>query len=479
MKNKIRLISVICAVCTLLSLLPAMNIATLANAEILQVDVFIDEPKGDVELDFTAECASDAQFHVDNRGLMWENLTKLYTVSPADKAVAGDTYTVYIDVIPNERYVFPSDLSKVRFTVNGEVTTDYSIYEPDYEHDGQVVYITKTFTAAQADIIMNNAEINLSDMPMPNETLVQYISGLYITFETEGMYDNGVSAYRASDLSPIQMTDVFEKDGVYCLNFKFSAIDGYVFAQDVNVIMTSNQFFDIATAVSENGKDIMVSAKIDIVDRIGEFDIETDYYKAFYTPEDGYKYYYYMVTSEDAEKERKKIREITLSLPIGALLDTSSLSEWTGKCENADEESRAVLVIYKCKQDGENVKVEQAGFAILEVYHICTVRMLEGKEGDCYTDGWRSYYKCLCGRHFEDQDATRPIENIRQWKKNEGKIPAPVHSDYDGDDVCDVCNEPIPDPENPDTSDGIILVCIAVMALSFTVFTFVKRKVKA
>ncbi len=479
MKNKIRLISVICAVCTLLALLPAMNIATLANTEILQVDVFIDTPKGDTELDFTAECAADAPFHVDNRGLMWENLTQLYTASLGDKAVAGDTYTVYIDIIPNEDYSFPSDLSKVRFTVNGEETTQYSLYEPDYEHDGQVLYITHTFTALPADKIINSAEINLSDMPMPDETLVQYISGLYITFETEGMYDNGVFAYRASDMYAMQMTDAFEKGESYILNFKFSAIDGYVFANDTSVVMTSGQFSDIEATVSENGKDLTVSAKIVIVDRIGEFEIETDYYKAFYTAEDGYAYFYHITTVDDAEKELKKIREITLSLPLGTVIATDTLKEWTGQCANENEELRAVLVMYKCKQDGEEFKVEEAGFAILDVYHICTVRMLDGKDGDCYNDGWRSYYKCLCGRYFEDQEATIPIEDIRYWKKNEGKIPAPIHCDYDGDDICDMCQEPIDAPENPDTSDGIIIVCIAVMALSFAVFTAVKRKIKA
>ena len=39
-------------------------------------------------------------------------------------------------------------------------------------------------------------------------------------------------------------------------------------------------------------------------------------------------------------------------------------------------------------------------------------------------DGVKEYYKCECGKFFEDKEATKRIPDINEWAKTDGKIPA-------------------------------------------------------
>ena len=50
----------------------------------------------------------------------------------------------------------------------------------------------------------------------------------------------------------------------------------------------------------------------------------------------------------------------------------------------------------------------------------------DGQSADCKTgtDGWKDYYQCDCGDHFEDEAAATKIENLDAWKTGDGKIPA-------------------------------------------------------
>ena len=54
--------------------------------------------------------------------------------------------------------------------------------------------------------------------------------------------------------------------------------------------------------------------------------------------------------------------------------------------------------------------------------HKCTV--VPGQKANCTTDGWKDYYDCVCGKHFEDTAATTEITDLDAWKIGAGKIAA-------------------------------------------------------
>ena len=47
-----------------------------------------------------------------------------------------------------------------------------------------------------------------------------------------------------------------------------------------------------------------------------------------------------------------------------------------------------------------------------------------GADASCAADGYKAYYKCSCGKYFEDSAASVEITNLAAWKAGAGKIPA-------------------------------------------------------
>ena len=47
-----------------------------------------------------------------------------------------------------------------------------------------------------------------------------------------------------------------------------------------------------------------------------------------------------------------------------------------------------------------------------------------GADASCAADGYKAYYKCSCGKYFEDSSASVEITDLAAWKAGAGKIPA-------------------------------------------------------
>ena len=58
-----------------------------------------------------------------------------------------------------------------------------------------------------------------------------------------------------------------------------------------------------------------------------------------------------------------------------------------------------------------------------------TLVKVNGQEPTVMNDGWKDYYELTEGNgtitYYEDEDLTKPISNLEEWKKNEGKIDKP------------------------------------------------------
>lgn len=67
--------------------------------------------------------------------------------------------------------------------------------------------------------------------------------------------------------------------------------------------------------------------------------------------------------------------------------------------------------------------------------HECNPTLVPEKAADCTTAGKLSYYRCECGKYYEDAEGDIEIENIETF----GIIEALGHKDADANGKCDVC----------------------------------------
>ena len=59
-----------------------------------------------------------------------------------------------------------------------------------------------------------------------------------------------------------------------------------------------------------------------------------------------------------------------------------------------------------------------------EIPHECVGVLQSGQAATCTVNGWKDYYKCSCGKYYEDANCTKLISDLEAWKVGEGKIVA-------------------------------------------------------
>lgn len=65
-------------------------------------------------------------------------------------------------------------------------------------------------------------------------------------------------------------------------------------------------------------------------------------------------------------------------------------------------------------------------YAVWEnISHTCGNGVLQsGQAATCTVNGWKDYYKCSCGKYYEDANCTKLISDLEAWKVGDGKIVA-------------------------------------------------------
>lgn len=54
--------------------------------------------------------------------------------------------------------------------------------------------------------------------------------------------------------------------------------------------------------------------------------------------------------------------------------------------------------------------------------HTHSATKVEGKKPTTLEDGWKDYYKCSCGKFFEDEECKKQITDLESWKVGDGKL---------------------------------------------------------
>ena len=105
------------------------------------------------------------------------------------------------------------------------------------------------------------------------------------------------------------------------------------------------------------------------------------------------------------------------------------------------------------KKSNEGAHVNANGDSVCDICnativapHVCSGTKQAGKQATCEEAGYNEYYKCSCGKYYEDANCTKLISDIDTWKLNAGKIATLEHTYkyvYDADgyhiNTCSVC----------------------------------------
>ena len=105
--------------------------------------------------------------------------------------------------------------------------------------------------------------------------------------------------------------------------------------------------------------------------------------------------------------------------------------------------------------------------------HKHSTTKVKGKAASCTADGVKDYYKCSCGKFFEDRAAKKEIKDLDSWKV----IKAAGHKDADKDGICETCKKSAQTSDSSFTALWIALLTMSAMGLCAT-FVY-NKKMKA
>ncbi len=104
--------------------------------------------------------------------------------------------------------------------------------------------------------------------------------------------------------------------------------------------------------------------------------------------------------------------------------------------------------------------------------HTHSTTLVKGKAPSCTAAGEKDYYKCDCGKYFEDEAATKEITDVNTWKVLE----ATGHKDADKDGNCDTCKA----VQTSDSSFTALWITVLTLSAMGICVTFVyNKKVRA
>ena len=79
------------------------------------------------------------------------------------------------------------------------------------------------------------------------------------------------------------------------------------------------------------------------------------------------------------------------------------------------------------KQPGDTIIINDNTFIIAmwkDIPHTCAGVKQTGQSATCTDNGWNDYYKCECGKYYEDANCQISIPDLDAWKVGAGKIAA-------------------------------------------------------
>ena len=126
-------------------------------------------------------------------------------------------------------------------------------------------------------------------------------------------------------------------------------------------------------------------------------------------------------------------------------VDSSGMVKYTITGGAANDVVTLPIIISSDNYEDSTVNV-----VIKLTLHIHNSTLVTGQPATCTADGWKDYYKCDCGKFFEDAACAKEISDLDAWKNGEGKLAKLEHTlgewQYDDTDhwkKCSVCGNDV------------------------------------
>ena len=301
--------------------------------------------------------------------------------------IAGNNATLTVLVYPSSGYKFVDGTTTAK--VNGQTATitvgqGYARIEYTFNVVNVIDNVTLSMTAPVAGA---NASTTVDD----NSNL--YDTTMYWTTETNsvttfsGQFVSGTTYYATFMITTSSPNEFAEGTSVYINGTKYTA----TWVAQGNV--TSIQVKDVAFETLQQAP--------------------TEYYVGYFAGDGngtGESDYY----AEGTEFTLKSPELVGISPIEGKVFDYWQI----GNPETAR------------KQAGEQITINADTYIYAiwkDIPHECIGILESGQGATCTVDGWKDYYRCECGKYYEDENCTILISDLEVWKIGDGKIAA-AHS---------------------------------------------------
>ena len=370
---------------------------------VTEVEVFdIDVPVGNMTPDYTATLGNAALYEFapygyELVGLYWYD-SEDNILSATDKFVKGETYKLEIKLVRkmDGQRVLTQFQSPVTAMLNGKV-----VDVADVAANSTTVYIYQTYICDTEYLIEIDSASATITSPLigekPNYDAISGDSDKY-TVTVVAWYEETPARSRTISVNEKYLDpDGYYIEGCsYRVKVTFTPKPGYKFADEIVFIINGQ---DTTTwgregqeqssfAVAENPKDT---------------------YLVTYSPTDGSGT---MVGDVVAEGVSFTLDECDFIAPEGYKFKAWAIGSPSGE------------LMYP----GQTIIVTADTYLIYAVWeelpHTCVGISESGQSATCTVDGFKDYYRCECGKYYEDANCQTSINDLEAWKVGAGKIVA-------------------------------------------------------
>ena len=384
-------------------------------------------------------------------------------MSSKDTFIEGETYTVYFHLQARDGYEFATDTTSlpaptghrwpaVSATINGESAT--VMFDTAYNSTEEHIIVITSFVCAPSRLI-SSVEITGVTEPKTGEEPKRYVALGSDKYQRVNLsnyaYAGGVGWLDGKGNLMRINQDIFAPSTAYTIEIKLEATGEYKFALDeYNRPLVSATVNGNAADVSYSDGILTVTYKFKKTSSLELSKVEVSDIEA---PVDGALPDFTMSLGDTTYGPYySSNNEITMN-SISWLDTTTNQYMRVGVDKFVGGHDYSVIVILGAKGDytfkyipetdsytvsakinGKAAQIEECDedsvviyydYSCAKVEHKCTLTMIPEVKATCTIAGKKAYYHCAeCGVYYENDKATKPIDNVATW----GVIEALGHS---------------------------------------------------
>ena len=390
---------------------------------VTEVGVFdIDVPVGNMTPDYTATLGNAALYEFapygyELVGFYWYD-SEDNILSATDKFVKGETYKLEIKLVRkmDGQRVLTQFQRPVTAMLNGKV-----VDAADVAANSTTVYIYQTYICDTEYLIEIDSASATITSPLigekPNYDAISGDSDKY-TVTVVAWYEETPARSRTISANEKYLDpDGYYIEGCsYRVKVTFTPKPGYKFADEIVFIINGQD----TTTWGREGQEQSSFA-------VAKNPKET--YLVTYSPTDGSGT---MVGDVVAEGVSFTLDECEFIAPEGYKFKAWAIGSPIGELMNP----------------GQTIIVTADTYLIYAVWeelpHDCVGVLQSGQDATCTVNGWKDYYRCECGKYYEDANCQTPISDLEAWKVGAGKTTKDHEPNADDGDcttaiTCSVC----------------------------------------